>query len=234
MSKIIPERFTLLLVFLLAAATRNAMGAHVTNLYQIVSGEYIVCCGIAGEFRSELPTDGQSHVQLVTDTAQQSARMTILSFFDGEPIFQVIENGRLHADYIEFGIPISFPGGAPGLGMTKQHYIVSNSASGIRFSGATVFPPMGADFQNFYAHSNVVARLRTPAPVEATIRVSCVEICWPSVSNLTYQVQYRSSIDSNAWVNLQSRVLGNGGIRCVVDNIAPDQPRRFYRVIPVP
>ena len=55
MSKLIPDRFTLLLVFLLAAATRHAIGAPVTNLYEIVSGEYIVCCGIAGEFRSQLP-----------------------------------------------------------------------------------------------------------------------------------------------------------------------------------
>jgi hypothetical protein len=235
MSKIVPARITLLTVCLLAAVCavwRDAQAQPVMNVYEIVAGEYIACCGIAGEIRSQVPNDGQSHVQLVTDATQQSAQMVILSFFDGEPIFLVVENGRLYPGYIEFGMRI--PAGGPGPSVPQQHYIVSNSASGIRFSGITVYPIFGADVFNRFAHSNVVANLLPATPVKASIRVASVEICWPSISNRTYQVQYRASIGSNTWENLQAPVPGSGSTQCVVDHVAADQPRRFYRVIPVP
>ena len=231
MKNLISRNLSMVGAVLLAMALNHACAEPVTNLYVITGGEYITCCGIAGEFRQNLPNDSQSHIEIVRDTAEQRARLTILSFFDGEPIFQILENGRLNPGYIEFGSPF-LPGG-PGLGV-RQHYIVSNTASGLRMNGLTVYPMQGADIINRFAHSNVVATLPSTEPIKATIRVAAVEVCWPSVSNAHYQVQYRTSVDSNAWFNLQSPVLGNGGTRCVVDSVGPAQSHRFYRVIPLP
>ena len=231
MKNLIPRNLPMIGAVLLAMALNHSSAQPVTNLYVIMGGEYIACCGIAGEVRQSLPSDGQSHIEIVRDSAQQRARLTILSFFDGEPIFQVLENGRLNPGYIEFGQPFA-PGG-PGLGI-RQHYIVSNTASGLRMNGLTVYPQQGADMFYRFAHSNVVANLLATGPIEATIRVASVEICWPSISNALYQVQYRTAVDRDAWFNLQSSVPGNGGTRCVVDSVGPAQPRRFYRVIPVP
>ena len=64
------------------------------------------------------------------------------------------------------------------------------------------------------------------------IAVSQIRLCWSSRTNLTYQVQYRSELTTNEWVNLGSPVPGNGGTQCVTDEVVSAQ--RFYRVILVP
>jgi len=227
-------RVTLACLICFTLTPRSVHGEPVTNVYEIVSGEAGWCCGIAGEFRTTLPNDSESYVWLVTDSAQPSARMILFGLLYEEPISLIVNNGRIYSDYIEFGMPGPFPPfPAPGT-PPLQHYIASNTASGIRFNGLTVYPVFGADVPNRFWHSNVVATLLTPTPVRPTIRVSQVEVCWESSSNRIYQVQYRSSFTSNTWVNLQSTVFGNGGTRCIVDRVDADQPRRFYRVLPVP
>jgi hypothetical protein len=49
------------------------------------------------------------------------------------------------------------------------------------------------------------------------IAVSQVRLCWNSRTNRNYQVQYRSVLTTNEWVNLGSPILGNGGTQCVTD-----------------
>jgi hypothetical protein len=66
-----------------------------------------------------------------------------------------------------------------------------------------------------------------------TIQVASVAIGWDSLSNLTYQVQYRSEVTGNAWVNLGTPVPGNGSRLSVSDPIS-GEPRRFYQVVVVP
>jgi hypothetical protein len=65
-----------------------------------------------------------------------------------------------------------------------------------------------------------------------TMAVSEVRLCWQSLSNKTYQVQYRSDLTTNEWVNLSAPVTGNGGTNCVTDAVGG--PRRFYQVIASP
>lgn len=67
-----------------------------------------------------------------------------------------------------------------------------------------------------------------------SIRFSQVEVCWPSVSNQMYQVQYRSELTTNMWTDLGTPVLGTGATNCIYDAIAPGQPRRFYRHVELP
>jgi hypothetical protein len=64
-----------------------------------------------------------------------------------------------------------------------------------------------------------------------TIRLSQVEVCWNSLSNKTYQVQYRSDLVTNGWVNLGTAVPGTGSRQCAQDSISMGQPQRFYRVV---
>ena len=64
-----------------------------------------------------------------------------------------------------------------------------------------------------------------------TIRFSEVEICWPSQSNRTYQVQYNSGLSNSAWTNLGPPVQATNSTQCVRDPILLTEPRRFYRVL---
>jgi len=68
-----------------------------------------------------------------------------------------------------------------------------------------------------------------PLPL-VTIRVSQVEVCWNSISNLTYQVQYRSELTTNVWTSLVACVRATGSTSCIFDPVVVGQPQRFYRV----
>ena len=83
-----------------------------------------------------------------------------------------------------------------------------------------------------FTHTNVLATV--VAMPAATIRVSEIEMCWLTASNRNYQVQYRTSFDTNGWVNLGSPVAGNGATSCITDKVSPGQPQRYYRVLTLP
>lgn len=70
-----------------------------------------------------------------------------------------------------------------------------------------------------------------PRPV-LTIVVSEVRLCWPTVADVRYQVEYQSEI-GGAWTPLGSPYLGDGTSKCVPDPIVGG-PRRLYRVRMVP
>jgi hypothetical protein len=65
-----------------------------------------------------------------------------------------------------------------------------------------------------------------------SIEVSEVRLCWNSLSNRTYQIQYRSPPDANSWINLGEPIPGNGIVKCITDPVVG--PRRFYQVLLLP
>ena len=65
---------------------------------------------------------------------------------------------------------------------------------------------------------------------QSAIRVSEVEVCWPSVSNALYRVDYRLAFPTNPWLPF-TNVVGNGDVMCVSDRSVRGQPQRFYRVV---
>jgi len=69
-----------------------------------------------------------------------------------------------------------------------------------------------------------------PGGPKASARVSQVEICWPSVIDRVYQVQYRAMLGADAWNNLGGAVRATGTNQCVQDS-SLDPTRRFYRVV---
>ncbi len=68
-------------------------------------------------------------------------------------------------------------------------------------------------------------------PLVTTIRVSQVDVCWNSVSGLTYQVEYRSDLTANLWTSLGGCVLGDGSVKCLNYPVVVGEPQRFYRVV---
>ena len=67
-----------------------------------------------------------------------------------------------------------------------------------------------------------------------SVRCSQMELCWPSTTNYTYQLQYKYAATTNRWLNLGIPIAGNGGNICVTDAIAADQPQRLYRLYTLP
>lgn len=76
-----------------------------------------------------------------------------------------------------------------------------------------------------------IAYVDAPA-THLTIRTAQVELCWPTASNVCYQVMYRSELTTNEWQNLGEPIVGNGQINCVTDMVHPGSAQRFYKVEP--
>jgi hypothetical protein len=68
-------------------------------------------------------------------------------------------------------------------------------------------------------------------PLPLSIQCSEVGICWASVTNATYRVEYRSDLTTNTWAALRECVPGSGTQTCIYDKILPGYPTRFYRVV---
>lgn len=205
------------------------VAAPVSGLYQIVSGEFTACCGIAGPIRQALPTDEQSFIEL---TVQGERATVAILGSDGRNVFTVstcapaspfpfqLTNGLVSSNRIEFVSAPDFP---------SWNYTATDVTNGLRLDGGLMLSPgLCADVPTDFAHSNVVAMLMPTA----TIRVSEVEVCWNSLTNVTYQVQFRSMLTTNEWTNLGPPRPGNGSTDCITDPVQRDQPRRFYRVVP--
>jgi hypothetical protein len=69
---------------------------------------------------------------------------------------------------------------------------------------------------------------------QLSIRCSQVELCWSSVSNRVYQVQYRSTLTTNLWVDFGSALTASSPTTCVTDAVLPGSPQRFYQVLQLP
>jgi hypothetical protein len=75
-----------------------------------------------------------------------------------------------------------------------------------------------------------------PVPGDTTLRVSifkAVEVCWPSQTNMTYQLQYVTEVNSTNWTNLGATQQGTGSTLSGFDFLR-GRDKRFYRVITVP
>jgi len=85
----------------------------------------------------------------------------------------------------------------------------------------------GAYGANFTLHP-------VPTIPTSTVRVSQVEVCWRSDTNVQYRVEYKSALTTNEWATLVGPLPGTGTNNCVTDPVAPGTPQRFYRVLALP
>lgn len=70
-----------------------------------------------------------------------------------------------------------------------------------------------------------------PLETQASIRMSEVEVCWDSIANVRYRVEFKSQLPNSEWVTVgeESR-FGTGGRMCVADRLPNGAESRFYRV----
>lgn len=61
---------------------------------------------------------------------------------------------------------------------------------------------------------------------------SQAEVCWTSLANMLYQLQFTPEILSVNWTDLGDPIVGNGTTNCVL--VPVDQTRRFYRLLTAP
>jgi hypothetical protein len=77
----------------------------------------------------------------------------------------------------------------------------------------------------------VVERADDPNHPQLDIRVSQVEICWQTATNMWYQLQYLSTLSTNQWLPLSTNwVTGDGARFCTTDAIVVGTPQRFYQL----
>lgn len=139
-------------------------------------------------------------------------------------------------DYVfHFTTPFLYDPAAGNLVLSLQ---IEGSGSAVTFDTVSGNPATGMVYGS--PSTATTGMLGTPDPhvtqftfeplPQVTIRVSQVEVCWNSISNLTYQVQYRSDLTTNVWTSLVDCVRSTGSTSCIVDPVVVGQPQRFYRV----
>jgi hypothetical protein len=58
-----------------------------------------------------------------------------------------------------------------------------------------------------------------------------LQICWPSVQNVRYQMQISDDLSTRQWSNFGNPIVGTGMNDCIFDMVILEQQRRLYRVI---
>ena len=213
--------------------------------YQIVSGSYVECCGIAGENRQSLPNASQRFVRLTLDSQRNTAAMAFLgedmqTVFSvvpcppGDPINFSFNYGLVFSNSIVFHVD---PGPPPY--RTYWNYTVSNSTDRLRIDGT-----LGTVQQNCvdvftqFGHSNVVAML-VPRP-----RLSITEFSKDGAllfvqGSAGWTNVIEASTDLVGWTPINTNVMPY--TLCPVcpfiqfrDAASTNLPRRFYRCFEIP
>src|SRR6266496_3912059 len=146
----------------LSPRSARAQEAPVSGLYQIISGRFTECCGIAGLFIHTLPEDSEGFVKLIVDSQRGVAHLTFLNQVE-QTVFRIppissrseitfsFGNGMVFSDHIQFeqSFPPPLPDGP------SWSYTVSNSTGALRISGVLSAPCLGcADIPTEFEHTN--------------------------------------------------------------------------------
>jgi hypothetical protein len=107
-------------------------------------------------------------------------------------------------------------------------FIAIGNATTLRFVSRTTADQFGGTLLD------AISVVPVSEVLNATIRVSQVEVCWNSQTGVLYQPQYRSVLTTNVWTALGSPVPGNGSTNCITDAVLNGEPARFYRVVTPP
>lgn len=92
------------------------------------------------------------------------------------------------------------------------------------------FRNIGTSDETFFFDDLTIAVPELVVPPRLDMRVSHVELCWDTVTNNFYQLQYRSSLTTNVWMPLGGPVFGDGSRFCTNDAVVIGQPQRFYQL----
>src|SRR6266487_3036081 len=167
-NKIIQSAF--ILAFVLPYRGAWAQSGPVSGLYEITSGRYSECCGIAGnDFGYDLPDQRQKFARFTFEAKSPSASLTFLAE-DARTVFSTVpcppsaiqfnfDYGLVFPDRVILHVD---PGGPPYA--TTWNYTVSNSPTRLRIDGQVgALQAPCLDVPTRFSHSNVVAVL-LPGP----------------------------------------------------------------------
>ena len=216
----------------------DAQSGFTNGLYQIVSGRYTECCGIAGPFRYVLPNENQRFVELAVDEQRNVARMRFLAD-DRQTVFHTIQNppgsgftfsfsnGMVFPEHVRFEMPF-LPTGA------SYSYTVSNSADALSIHGVVNTPCLGcADIPTQFKHTNLVAVLvPEPAPLIDRIERSAgsMRFHFTGEPPNDYTVEYTDSLAEPRWLPLETFRAKLTTIDVVVTNAFTNASARFFRL----
>jgi hypothetical protein len=179
------------------------LGFHPAGIYEWT--------GYASCLRWTAPTNGNYRISVAfVGTSDQQYNI-------GQTVY-VIQNGTIaYQDTI-----LSY-----GQGRDYTNSVSLSSGSTI---DAVVANNSGVD-NNWTAVSVSITPASPPPPPLLTIRISQVELCWQTVTNTWYQLQYLSTLTTNQWLPLSTNwVAGNGTRFCTTDAVVADSPQRFYQL----
>jgi hypothetical protein len=231
---------------LLSSPLVRAENEPASGLYQITSGNYSACCGIAGsDFGYPLPSENQSFVRLTFDAQRNFGTLTILGA-DAQTVFRTIpcpSSGAInfsfdHGLVLSNSIVFHVDPGPPPYG-TYWNYTVSNSAGGLRMDGMLgTLQSMCTDVPTRFSQSNVVAVLVPPPRLRITEFSKDGPLLFIQ-GNAGWQNVIEASSDLLTWASISTNVMPN--TLCPIcpyilyhDVESTNLTRRFYRCFEVP
>ena len=224
----------------------DAQSGATSGLYQIISGRYSECCGLAGsEFGYDVPHDKQSFVRFAVDAPGNVASITFLAS-DMQTVFSTIpcppsgainysfDHGLVFSDRTVFHVD---PGPPPY--QMYWNYTVSNSANRLRIDGTLgTVQSACADMPTRFNHSNVVAVLMPPPRLSIT-GVSSNDAALFLQGHAGHTNVIEASTDLVSWVWVSTNVMDYS--LCPIcpfaifeDAVSTNLTRRFYRAFEIP
>jgi len=216
----------------------RAQSAPVSGLYQIVSGSFVACCGIGGEFHYSLPREDQGFVSLTVDPATILVSMSLLGQ-DRQTVYTLPGFGQTRDFAFSFGVGHVSAGAVEFLGLPSDprqpsyQYVASYTADTLQIHGEAIVPCLGcADLPTAFSHTNVLATLVTPP-----LRLEGLERAGANFSfrftgepGYDYFVEFSEAWPGTSWKPLTNYRAKLETIHPVVTDSLSNAPARFYRV----
>jgi len=225
----------------------KAQSGFTSGVYEITSGTYRECCGIAGPFIFTLPNDRQSFVRLTVDQQQKLVTMTFLDKHlqtvfsvtpcpvNPVPIYFTFDYGFILGNSVIFHAD---PGPPPY--STYWNYSISNAANNLLISGT-----LGTAHQNCidvptqFTHTNLVATL-VPRPTISITEFSSSQGALLHVQgHASWTNVIEASGDLMSWTPISTNVMP--ATMCPIcpfitfrDAASTHSSRRFYRSFEFP
>jgi hypothetical protein len=159
------------------------------------------------------------------------ANPTLTFQFTNTTLITSVQIGFHHNDYNQTYVPKSVRIGSRSYSLTGAE--LANGTRGFLdfpgywFTNALTITLSDND-SNRWIFVDEVRFFDTPRLLSTQISTA-TEICWPSLSNSLYQVEYRTRLDTDQWLPLAQPVLATGTQSCVLDSTRAS-PRKYYRV----
>jgi len=112
----------------------------------------------------------------------------------------------------------------PALGWTNLQFIVTatSTSTPLQFGFRDEATWLGLDDVS-------VTAVRLPMMQPPVKSGGLVNLTWSTMTGLNYQLQYRTNLTQNGWINLGGSIPASGGI-LTTNDVSPADPQRFYRL----